>query len=71
MSANRLDLLKHIWDDKDASAKVSTYLYGAYDRLERDFLSVLNYVPLRESHLEVSSPRLADVVLRTSPLINK
>ena len=71
MSAFKLENLEHIWDDKKESEKVSAFLYGAYTRLEKDFLAVLEYIPLREQHLSVSSPRFADFVLRTSPLINK
>ena len=71
MTAFKLEDLEHIWDDKKESEKVSAYLYGAYTRLEKDFLAVLEYVPLREQHLSVSSSRFADFVLRTSPLINK
>ncbi len=71
MSAFKLENLEHIWDDEKESKKVSAYLYGAYTRLEKDFLAVLEYVPLRKQHLSVSSPRFADFVLRTSSLINK
>ena len=71
MSETKLDSLQHIWEDDISSKKVSGYLYGAYSRLEQDFLSVLEYVPLRESHLHVSSSRFADFILRSSPLINK
>ena len=71
MSEFKLEELDNIWDNEKETKKVSNYLYGAYNRLEKDFLTVLEYVSLRETHLSVSSPRFADFVLRTSPLINK
>jgi hypothetical protein len=45
----------------------SAFLVKRYQRLEIDFLDYLNYVPLRNEHLEVSSWLLADYVLRITP----
>ena len=52
------------------SRRLTEYVSGAYKRLERDFINYLDYVPLREVHLCVSSQRLADFIIRIDPLLS-
>jgi len=41
-----------------------TELWDEYLRLEKDFLDFITYVPLKDEHYSVWSPRLADLLLR-------
>lgn len=62
---------KIVWmNDKD-SKNITEYLNNAYNRLETDFVDYLEYVPLKEDHLKVTSQRLADFIQRISALLSK
>ena len=61
----------NIWILVGDDRKIKGYVYSAYKRLERDFMNYLNYVPLRNKHLCVSSSRLADFIPRISSLLSK
>ena len=63
--------MEEIWLNPEDFNRQCDYLRGAYFRLEKDFLEYLEYVPYREEHLHVSSPRLADFILRIPPLLAK
>ena len=63
------EINKKGWIDQNDFNRQCDYLFGAYFRLEKDFLEYLEYVPYREDHLHVSSSRLADFILRIPPLL--
>jgi len=63
--------IENIWIDDDDFDRQCEYLLRAYLRLETDFLEYLDYVPCRVEHLNVSSQRLADFILRIPPLLTK
>ena len=62
---------RDIWIPNEDCHRLTEYVFGAYQRLETDFINYFNYVPLRNNHLHVSSQRLADFIQRTSQLLSK
>ena len=62
--------IEEIWIEPADFDRQCEYLLGAYLCLEDDFLEYLEYAPYREEHLHVSSSRLADFILRITPLLS-
>jgi len=62
---------RDIWIPNEDCHRLTEYVFGAYQRLETDFINYFNYVPLRNNHLHVSSQRLADFIQTTSQLLSK
>ncbi len=46
-----------------------SFLHLSFERIEQEFLDYFEYVPLEKKHLNVSSMRLADIILKIFPLI--
>lgn len=61
----------NIWIPAGDHRKIKAFVYSSYKRLESDFMDYLNFVPLRNEHLCVSSSRLADFIPRISSLLSK
>ena len=59
------------WMNRSEFEKQSTYLFGLYSRIERDFLELFDFIPLREDYLCIESSWLADYILRVTPLLSK
>ena len=62
---------KNIWVNYKDNKNMTEYLNNTYNRLETDFIDYLDYVPLKEDHLEVTSQRLAELIQRISALLSK
>ena len=51
-------------NEEDLNMFNSGYSIEMYRIIEDDFIDFISYVPLEENHLNVYSPKLADIIIR-------